>query len=402
MAKYSFDYILAICALLLSLIGVAFIYSATHHSTEIAHQLYYQRQLIWLGLGLVLALIVYFLPLKMHEAMAYVYYWIAIVMLIVVLAISQSGAARWIQLGGIGIQPVEFAKVALCLALARFLAYRHAKLHRFSTIFIGVLIVAIPTLLVIKQPDLGSSLVGLAIFLGLLIWTGMPISRIILVISPVLSIITAFHWLSWAIFFFAFIFLLYVSRPKLIPGAIFFIVNLVLGMATPLLWNRLHGYQRLRILTFLDPGQDPAGAGYQIIQSKIAIGSGGFWGKGFMQSTQTRLDFLPAQHTDFIFSVIGEEMGFIGSLVIITLFAIIIARGFMIASKVRNVFYSYVAAGLTTAILFQMVVNIGMTVGLMPVTGLPLPFVSYGGSSLLFFWGIVGLLLAINRDWQEY
>ena len=402
MVKYSFDYILAICALLLSLIGVAFIYSATHHSTEIAHQLYYQRQLIWLGLGLVLALIVYFLPLKMHEAMAYVYYWIAIVMLVVVLVISRSGAARWIQFGGIGIQPVEFAKVALCLALSRFLAYRHAKLHRFTTIFIGILIVAVPTLLVIKQPDLGSSLVGLAIFLGLLIWTGMPISRIILVISPVLSIITAFHWLSWAIFFFAFIFLLYVSRPKLIPGAIFFIVNLVLGMATPLLWNRLHGYQRSRILTFLDPGQDPAGAGYQIIQSKIAIGSGGFWGKGFMQSTQTRLDFLPAQHTDFIFSVIGEEMGFIGGLIIIALFAIIVARGFMIASKVRNVFYSYVAAGLTTAILFQMVVNIGMTVGLMPVTGLPLPFVSYGGSSLLFFWGIVGLLLAINRDWQEY
>ena len=402
MVKYSFDYILAICAFLLSLIGVAFIYSATHHSTEIAHQLYYQRQLIWLGLGLVLALIVYFLPLKMHEAMAYVYYWIAIVMLVVVLVISRSGAARWIQFGGIGIQPVEFAKVALCLALSRFLAYRHAKLHRFTTIFIGILIVAVPTLLVIKQPDLGSSLVGLAIFLGLLIWTGMPISRIILVISPVLSIITAFHWLSWAIFFFAFIFLLYVSRPKLIPGAIFFIVNLVLGMATPLLWNRLHGYQRSRILTFLDPGQDPAGAGYQIIQSKIAIGSGGFWGKGFMQSTQTRLDFLPAQHTDFIFSVIGEEMGFIGGLIIIALFAIIVARGFMIASKVRNVFYSYVAAGLTTAILFQMVVNIGMTVGLMPVTGLPLPFVSYGGSSLLFFWGIVGLLLAINRDWQEY
>jgi rod shape determining protein RodA len=305
-------------------------------------------------------------------------------------------------MGGFAIQPVEFAKIALCLALSRFLAYRHAKLHRFSTIFIGLMIVALPTILVIKQPDLGSSLVGLALFLGLLVWTGMPVSRIILVVSPVLSIITAFHWLSWAIFFFAFIFLLYLSRPRLLAGAVFLLINLVVGMATPILWNRLHGYQRLRILTFLDPGQDPAGAGYQIIQSKIAIGSGGFWGKGFMQSTQTRLDYLPAQHTDFIFSVIGEETGFIGAMVVIILFTVIIVRGFIIASKVRNTFTSYVAAGLTTIIFFQMVVNIGMTIGLMPVTGLPLPFVSYGGSSMLFFWAIIGMLLAINRDWQEY
>lgn len=400
--KYGFDYVLLICALALSLIGIAFIFSATYNSTEAGHQLYYQRQILWLGLGIALATIVYFIPLKMHEAMAYVYYWISIVMLVVVLAISQGGAARWFQFGGLGIQPVEFAKVALCLALSRFLAYRQAKLHRFSTIFVGMLIVAIPTILVIKQPDLGSSLVGMAIFLGLLVWTGMPISRIALVVSPVISIIAAFHWLSWAIFFFAFILLLYVSHPRLLPGAMYFLINLVLGMATPLLWNHLHGYQRLRILTFLDPGQDPAGAGYQIIQSKIAIGSGGFWGKGFMQSTQTRLDYLPAQHTDFIFSVIGEEMGFVGGLVIIALFAIIIVRSFLIASKVRNVFYSYIAAGLASAILFQMVVNIGMTIGLMPVTGLPLPFVSYGGSSLLFFWSVVGLLLTINRDWQEY
>lgn len=397
-----FDFILIICALALSLIGIAFIFSATHNSTEISHQLYHQRQIVWLAIAIALATAVYFIPLKMHEAMAYVYYWIAVGLLILVLLLSSKDTARWFQFSGFAIQPVEFAKIALCLTLSRFLAYRQAKLYRFSTIFIGILIVAIPTILVIKQPDLGSSLVGLAIFLGLLIWTGMPISRIVLIISPVLSIITAFHWLSWAIFFFAFILLLYFSRPRLLAGLVFFVINLVLGMATPILWNRLHEYQRLRILTFLDPGQDPAGAGYQIIQSKIAIGSGGFWGKGFMGSTQTRLDYLPAQHTDFIFSVIGEETGFIGATIVIILFAVIVIRGFMIASKVRNTFYSYIAAGITTAIFFQMIINIGMTVGLMPVTGLPLPFVSYGGSSLLFFWGATGLLLAINRDWQEY
>jgi len=402
MGKLDLDYILIFSALALSLIGIAFIYSATYHSTETGGLLYHQRQLIWLVAALIMAAIAYFVPLKVHEAMAYVYYLVALVLLAAVLLISTNGTARWFNFGSFAIQPVEITKVALCLALSRFLAYRRGKLHRFREIFVSMIIVAIPTLLVIKQPDLGSSLVGLAIFLGLLVWTGMPISRVILVVSPVLSIVTAFHWLSWAIFFFAFILLLYISRPRLLPSLIYFVINLVLGMATPILWNRLHEYQRLRILTFLDPGQDPAGAGYQIIQSKIAIGSGGFWGKGFMESTQTKLDFLPAQHTDFIFSVIGEEKGFIGAFIVLILFATIIYRGFRIAFKVRNNFYGFVAAGLTTAIMFQMIINIGMTIGLMPVTGLPLPFISYGGSSLLFFWGIIGLLLAINRDWQEY
>jgi len=403
MGRLNLNFVLIFAALALSLIGIAFIYSATHHASEPGQQLlYYQRQMVWLVAALILAAIVYFIPLKMHEAMAYIYYWLALGLLALVLVITSDGAARWFNFGSFAIQPVELAKVALCLALARFFAYRRTKLHHFRIIFAGILIVLIPTILVIKQPDLGSSLVGLAIFFGILIWTGMPISRIILIISPVLSVVTAFHWIAWAIFFSAFILLLFLSRPKLLPGMIFFLLNLLLGMATPILWNRLHEYQRLRILTFLDPGQDAAGAGYQIIQSKIAIGSGGFWGKGFMQSTQTKLDFLPAQHTDFIFSVIGEEMGFVGALVIIILFAVVIFRGYLIAYKVRNTFYSYVAGGLTTAILFQMVVNIGMTIGLMPVTGLPLPFISYGGSSLLFFWGIIGLLLAINRDWQEY
>ena len=402
MGKLDIDYILVISALALSLIGIAFIYSATHNMTDQVGMPYHHKQAVWLVVSIIMAVIVYFIPLKVHEAMAYVYYIIALSLLVLVLLISQSGTARWFHFGSFSLQPVELAKVALCLALSRFLAYRRHKLLRFTTIFMGMFIVAIPTLLVIKQPDLGSSLVGIAIFLGLLIWTGMPISRVILIVTPVLSIVTAFHWLSWAIFFLAFLLLLYKSQPRLLPGLLFLIVNLVLGMATPVLWNRLLEYQRLRILTFLDPGQDPTGAGYQIIQSKIAIGSGGFWGKGFMESTQTKLNYLPAQHTDFIYSVIGEELGFVGSLVIIILFAIIVFRGYIIANKVRNTFYSYVAGGLTTAILFQMVINIGMTIGLMPVTGLPLPFVSYGGSSLLFFWGVIGMLLAINKDWQEY
>ncbi len=230
----------------------------------------------------------------------------------------------------------------------------------------------------------------------------MPISRVILIVSPILSLIAAFHWLTWIIAFAAFLLLLYLSRPGITVSISFLLVFIGFGMATPYLWNRLHQYQRQRVLTFLDPGQDPSGSGYHVIQSKIAIGSGGIVGRGFMKGTQTKLDYLPERHTDFIYSVVSEELGFVGSIMVLLLFSLIIVRGFMVAYKARNPFNSYVAAGLTGAVAFQTLVNIGMTVGLMPVTGVPLPFVSYGGSSMLYNWVLIGVILAINRDWQEY
>jgi rod shape determining protein RodA len=221
-------------------------------------------------------------------------------------------------------------------------------------------------------------------------------------ITPIISMIAAIHWVSWAIFFLLLLVLIFLSRLTLAQGFFFFIVNLLFGMITPLLWNKLHGYQKLRIIIFLDPGQDPRGAGYQIIQSKIAVGAGGIFGQGFLKGSQTKLNFLPEQHTDFIFSVLSEQFGLLGSLTVIGLFAWLFYKGFSVAFKARSQFYSYTACGLTAILVFQVLLNIGMTIGLMPVTGLPLPFVSYGGSSLLFFWAIIGFLLAINRDWQEY
>ena len=173
-------------------------------------------------------------------------------------------------------------------------------------------------------------------------------------------------------------------------------------MITPLIWNRLHDYQKDRIIVFLDPGRDPQGAGYQIIQSKIAIGSGGLLGKGYLQGSQTKLAFLPHQHTDFVFSVLGEELGFWGSLMLLGLFSFMIIKGILIANKARNAFASNAALGITSILAFQMLVNIGMTVGFLPVTGLPMPFVSYGGSSMLSSWIVVGLLLAIHYRWYEY
>ena len=174
------------------------------------------------------------------------------------------------------------------------------------------------------------------------------------------------------------------------------------GMITPFIWNRLADYQKLRILTFLDPGRDPRGAGYQIIQSKIAIGSGGVIGKGYLDGSQTRLDFLPEPHTDFIFSVLGEEFGLIGTVIVLLLFMYIFYRSIRIAAKCRSKFSSLMVMGAVAIIMFQFLVNIGMTLGFMPVTGLPLPFLSYGGTSLILFWGLIGLIVSADSRWQEY
>jgi rod shape determining protein RodA len=173
-------------------------------------------------------------------------------------------------------------------------------------------------------------------------------------------------------------------------------------MVMPFVWNRLQDYQKNRILVFLDPGRDPLGTGYQIIQSKVAIGSGGIWGKGYLAGTQTNLAFIPERHTDFIFSVLGEELGFWGGSLVLFLFLTIILLGIHVALKCRNRFSSYVAIGGVTVLTFQVVVNVGMALGLMPVTGLPLPFLSYGGSSLLISWTILGLLVNSELNWQEY
>lgn len=179
-------------------------------------------------------------------------------------------------------------------------------------------------------------------------------------------------------------------------------INLLFGIITPIVWNHLLPYQRMRILIFLDPGADPRGAGYQIIQSKVAIGSGGFWGKGFLNGTQTGLHFLPAKHTDFIFSVCGEEFGFWGSFIVLTLFVIFLWHAIGIGYRARNRFGRFLAVGAAGIVGFQLLVNAGMTLGVMPVTGIPLPFVSYGGSSLLLFWTLTGLLVNVRRNWLEY
>lgn len=399
-----FDLTLLIAALLLSAIGILLIYSAKLHSENAAEGVIYVKQMVWVLLGLSACILTFLVPLRFYEIFSYLIWVFSILTLILILMIGSSkmGAARWISIGGFNIQPSEFAKIAAIFPLARYLAYSKRSVYSFRWLVTVIGIALLPALLILRQPDLGTSLVFFAILISMLFWSGVPLFYLFLIVSPFISLICASHWVPWALFFFILVMLLYYVRPSVVFSVGFLLLNLTFGMVTPLVWNRLHDYQKQRIIVFLDPGRDPHGAGYQIIQSKVAIGSGGLAGKGYLQGSQTKLAFLPHQHTDFVYSVLGEEFGFFGGLVLLGLFTFLIVKGILIARKARNTFASNVAIGLTAIIGFQMMVNVGMTLGVMPVTGLPLPFVSYGGSSMLLSWVVLGILLAINSRWFDY
>jgi rod shape determining protein RodA len=407
MLKFRFEDLnwgLVVVALILSIIGIFLIYSAKHYSDNVVEKGIYLKQIVWLFLGLSVGAIVFFIPLRFYEIFSYVLYFLAVGSLLVILLVDSSkiGAARWFSFGGLNIQPSEFVKIATIFALSRYLAYFKRSIYSFRWLAVVMGIALLPALLILKQPDLGTSLVFFAILISMLFWAGVPIFYLFLIVSPFISLLCAFHWIAWALFFLVLISLLYRFRLNFLFSVGFLLCNLAFGMITPLVWNRLHDYQKDRIIVFLDPGKDPQGAGYQIIQSKIAIGSGGLLGKGYLQGTQTKLAFLPHQHTDFVFSVLGEEFGVLGTLVLLGLFSFLMIKGIITANKTRNVFASNVALGITCIFAFQMLVNVGMAVGFLPVTGLPLPFVSYGGSSMVLSWILVGLLLAIHYRWYEY
>lgn len=390
-------------ALLLSLLGIVLIFSALQGSSG-QEASSYLRQLLWLAMGLLVFVAVRAIVPRVYENLSILSYLVALLLLASLLffGASRLGATRWLSIGPLNLQPSEFAKVAVILLLARYLANRKRPQFRVRWALLSFLIAFLPVLLILKQPDLGSSLVVVAVVPGMLFWGGMPITHIALLLSPVVSLLAAFHWLSWAIFMLVLIVTLFVVRPTLRFALWVLVTNLAAGIFTPLVWQRIHDYQKMRILAFLNPARDPQGAGYQIIQSKIAIGSGGLFGKGFLEGTQSKLAYLPARHTDFIFSVLGEEFGLLGCLVVLILFSVIILRGVQVARKARNDFLSLTAFGATAILAFQVLVNVGVAVGLAPVTGLPLPFMSYGGSSMLLTWSLIGLLSLVSYRWQEY
>ncbi len=380
-------------------VGITTIYSASYNWDLGLASNIYEKQIIWTLLGFIAMVITMVIPLKLFYAFAYVLYGLTVTLLILVLEL---GDRRWFNIGPIHIQPSEFAKITTVLVIARFLTYPNHDLTRVRAFIPPLLFVLVPILLVFKQPDLGTALVFSILILPMFFWAGVRPTHLFFLVSPALTLICAFHpWMLVAMVLLLIGILLY-ERPRLFTASILLLVNLTVAIAAPYVWeNKLHDYQKRRILTFLDPDMDKLGAGYQVIQSKIAIGSGGLKGKGFLEGTQTKLAFLPEQHTDFIFSVICEEFGFLGAFFILALFIFILWRALSIAVQTKSRFSSLTAIGLATILLFHIFVNIGMTIGIMPVTGLPLPFLSYGGSTLITNMILVGLLLNIYANRYE-
>lgn len=389
--------ITAICLTIMA--GITTIYSATYNWDLGTASGIYEKQIIWALLGLFALAITIAIPIKLFYAFAYILYGLSIALLVLVLEL---GDRRWFNFGSMHIQPSELAKIATVLVLARFLSHRNRDLTRIRAFIPPFILVLVPTLLVFKQPDLGTALVFSSIILPMFFWAGVRLLHLFFIISPGLTLICAFHPWTLTPMVLVLVAIIFFERPRLFTASILLLVNLTVAVGAPYLWeNKLHDYQKRRILTFLNPDMDKLGAGYQVIQSKVAIGSGGLKGKGFLEGTQTKLAFLPEQHTDFIFSVVGEEFGFIGALCILALFMFIIYRAIFIAIQVKSRFSSLVAVGLATIFVFHIFVNIGMTIGVMPVTGLPLPFLSYGGSTLIMSMVLIGFLLNIYANKHE-
>jgi len=347
------DNLLLVLPVLILSIGLFFIYSASWRDGSPLDQRLVMRQMMWMAVALILTVASFRVHYRRLLDVAWPLYWISIFLLVVVLFMpARLGARRWMDLGLLSFQPSEIAKLAVILVLAAYFKENKFEGHR-SRLWIPIGLVALPFALILKEPDLGTGLLLIPVLAAMLYIWGFR-----------------FRWMLGLLGVFAVI--------------------------SPFLYTHLHDYQKARIAIFLNPGIDPYGAGYTITQSKIAIGSGGLVGKGFLSGTQTQLQFLPEKHTDFIFAVIGEEGGFVAAAAVLIFYWVIVYKGFHIANKCHNRFGQFVAVGITTLFAFQAIINMAMTSGLMPVVGVPLLLVSYGGSSLLVTMFLIGLLINIG------
>lgn len=360
MARYNslvkkFDLPLLGITALIFLVGVLSLYSSSYSTNPAI----LARQLIWMIAGIIVFFLTVNVDLNKIVGFIYLLYGLTILSLVMVLIWGEAklGAQRWLNLGILNFQPSEFTKIVIILTLARYLgeetSYFRSAAEDWKRIFISILLVLVPLLLILKEPDLGTAIALL----------------------PILFV------------------MLYIAGIKFRP----LFLTLTMGvLSLPVFWHFLKDYQKERLLVFINPNIDPLGAGYTMIQSKIAIGSGRLLGKGWLSGTQNQLNFLPERHTDFIFSVIGEEWGFLGSAVVVFLFFLLIKRCISIVSQMEDLFSRLISCGIVTVLSFHILVNVAMTIGLMPVVGLPLPLVSYGGSSLVATLISLGILINLR------
>jgi rod shape determining protein RodA len=385
--------------------GLTALYSAGQTDVPTYVATIWHKQVIWLGIGVVAAVSMYRVSPRLLEwATPYVYAGGVFILVVTLIAGTGGGTAAssrsWITFWGLRLgQPTELAKLAAIFMLARWLAARREAPATLRELLPPIAIVSAPLLLVAAQPDLGSALVFVAVFFAMLFWAGTKPSLLLMVASPVISLVLAFStiaWGSWIVLLFA---LLLWWRPYVWEGLAVMLVSFLAGAFALPFWRHLAPYQQNRLLAFLNPEVDPRATGWHVLQSKIAIGSGGFLGKGFTLGPQKRLAFLPAQQTDFIFGVVGEELGFLGVLAALSLFTVLIVVLLRIARRATDAFSSLCVFGIAALLFTHIVENVGMTVNLLPITGIPLPFFSYGGSFLLAC--SLGVGVALRVAWES-
>jgi rod shape determining protein RodA len=376
--------------------GLLAIYSATHGAGETG--LFY-RQLAWALIGLVVVAIVYYTDYRLLKDSSYILYAAGIVLLLAVLVFGKkvSGATSWVRFGMFSFQPSEITKMITIITMARFLSDDETDIRKAVHLFTAMGIALLPAGLVLLQPDTGTTLTCLSFIAPMIILAGFHFYYILLLVVPVILMMSGFFsvYLLLVLTVVCLLSLILIRRKILLHQLLVTAGGLAGGLFT---WKFtaeiLKPHQIKRIQTFLDPMSDPQGAGYNALQAKIAIASGGLFGKGFLEGTQTQLRYIPAQWTDFIFCVIAEELGFVGSTILLVLFLVLILRLVWMVGAIKNKFVELSIAGFTSLLMIHVIINIGMTLGLIPVIGVPLPFVSYGGSSLLA--NMIMVALAMN------
>ncbi len=369
---------------------------------------YFSRQL-WFGvLGITLMMIISFIPPRFISRASYFLYAMSLVLLVLVLIFGKriAGSKSWFSVGSFGIQPSEFAKITTILALANYMTSTEEgfrNLNRPFEFIKAAMFVLVPVALIMQQPDMGTSLVFLSMILPIFFWAELSPFVLMVILSPIIVVVGALLGTPYFIGALVLVgFLLLFFKRNMIVIGIVLLVNVVIGISADSLYSKLQPYQQRRIQAVFDPALDPLGSGYNVIQSKVAIGSGGLFGKGFLQGTQTQLKFIPEQWTDFIFCMIGEEFGFVGSITVLLLFLLLISRIVSNGSISKNRFLSIACIGIASVIFCHTVINVGMTIGLLPVIGIPLPLMSYGISSLLSFFVMIGIAMNAYRFKNQY
>ncbi len=373
----------------LAFFGIAMVYSAGVVDVPSVVPGLWRNQLLWLVLAMLATPLILRIPVMWLEWAAQPLYALGILLLVLTIVIgtgagTAASVSGWIAIGPIRVQPSEFAKIAVILMMARVLGSWREAPSTLWQLWKPIAVVIVPMGLVMLQPDLGTALVFAAILIAMLFWAGTPLPTLFFLVSPILGLFLSISTAVWGVYIILLgLGLAFLYKPKLSEGVTIMLVNIAAGAIALPLWNQLEPYQKNRFIVFLDPSVDPRGSGYNLIQSRVAIGSGGLTGKGFLDGTQKRLAFLPEQHTDFIFAVVGEEWGFVGVAAVLITFGLIFWRLVRIAHHSADPFASLIPFGIFGSWFAHVLVNTGMTVGVMPITGIPLPFLSYGGSFLL-------------------